>query len=192
MQGQQSRALCGVFKSKRIRMCAVIRAAAPVRFGALKRLRGTSQRPGAPILVRRMKGEMFSTVSVKFATSGPSSGTDPFPRSRSSPTRPLSARGGGRVGAGGRSHTSGGAGAREAAAQEHSACAPLARAAAPEGENPPTRLYALAPLFGRKQAGTDSGAPRLPTVLGSGAKQQPRALHAASVTPFQPARRGRC
>ena len=67
------------------------RATAPVKFGALKRLRGTSQRPGAPILVRKMKGEMFSTVSVRFATSGPSSGTEPFPRSRSSPTRPLSA-----------------------------------------------------------------------------------------------------
>ena len=64
---------------------------APVTFGAFNSDRGTSQRPGAPILVRRMYGEMFSTVSVRLEMSVPNSGSDPLPRSESSPINPLSA-----------------------------------------------------------------------------------------------------
>jgi hypothetical protein len=162
------------------------RRRAPVRLGALSSERGTSQRPGALILVRRISGVMFSTVSVRLRTSAPSSGWEPLPRSVSAPISPLSAQA--RTGVTAAAPPAGaGAGAAVAAARR-----PVRKTAAhcaPEGVKPPARLYALAPALGRKHDGMDSGAPRPPTVSGIGAKQQPRALHWPSVTPFQPAQR---
>ena len=62
---------------------------------------------------------------------------------------------------------------------------------APEGAKPPAKSYALPPALGKKHPAMDNGAPRAPTVFGSGEKQQPREWHCASVCPFHPAKCGR-